>query len=178
MKANFIEVDRYTPYLLPPSVQDWLPEKHLARFVVEIVEQLDLNSLKESYAGRGSKPYHPEMLVTLLFYPTPFSNFYPTGIALIFSTTSSRTAFSTFPFFSKHIRRHTIADNCGEQFQAVFKRSTFQLRHPLQAFGHPDLDDGLPWHSKTPGLLVKHPNHPEREIHINPLLLLFGLSGF
>jgi transposase len=59
MKANFIEVDRYTPYLLPPSVQDWLPEKHLARFVVEIVEQLDLNSLKESYAGRGSKPYHP-----------------------------------------------------------------------------------------------------------------------
>jgi transposase len=68
MKANFIEVDRYTPYLLPPSVQDWLPEKHLARFVVEIVEQLDLRSLKESYAGRGSKPYHPEMLLALLFY--------------------------------------------------------------------------------------------------------------
>jgi transposase/IS5 family transposase len=68
MKVKFIEVDRYTPYLLPPSVQDWLPEKHLARFVVEIVEQLDLRSLKESYSGRGSNPYHPEMLLALLFY--------------------------------------------------------------------------------------------------------------
>lgn len=68
MKPNFVEVDRYTPYLLPPSVQDWLPQKHLARFVVEIVEQLDLRSLKESYAGRGSRPYHPEMMLALLFY--------------------------------------------------------------------------------------------------------------
>lgn len=68
MKAKFIEVDRVTQYLLPPSIQDWLPEKHLARFVVEIVEQLDLRSLKKSYAGRGSQPYHPEMLVALLFY--------------------------------------------------------------------------------------------------------------
>src|SRR5664280_1640902 len=68
MKAKFVEVDRYTPYLFPPSVQDWLPQKHLARFVVEIVEQLDLRSLKDSYAGRGSRPYHPEMLAALLFY--------------------------------------------------------------------------------------------------------------
>jgi transposase len=49
-------------------VQDWLPEGHLARFVVEIVEQLDLRSLKASYAGRGSQPYHPAMLLALLFY--------------------------------------------------------------------------------------------------------------
>lgn len=68
MKTNFVDVDRYTPYLLPPSVQDWLPENHLARFIVEIVEQLDLRSLKESYTGRGSRPYHPEMMLALLFY--------------------------------------------------------------------------------------------------------------
>ena len=68
MKPNFIEIDRDTPYLLPPSLQDWLPEKHLARFVVEIVEHLDLRELKKSYSGRGSRPYHPEMLVALLFY--------------------------------------------------------------------------------------------------------------
>jgi transposase len=68
MKSKFVEVDRETPYLLPPSLQDWLPEKHLARFVVEIVEQLDLRSLKVTYAGRGSQPYNPEMLVALLFY--------------------------------------------------------------------------------------------------------------
>jgi len=37
MKVTFVEVDRETLYLLPPSIQEWLPEKHLARFVVEIV---------------------------------------------------------------------------------------------------------------------------------------------
>lgn len=68
MKPNFIEVDRETLYLMPPSVQDWLPEGHLARFVVEVVEQLDLRSLKASYAGRGSQPYNPAMLLALLFY--------------------------------------------------------------------------------------------------------------
>jgi transposase len=49
-------------------VQDWLPKGHLARFVVEIVERLDLRSLKASYTGCGSKPYNPEMLLALLFY--------------------------------------------------------------------------------------------------------------
>ena len=68
MEPKFLEVDRETLYLLPPSVQDWLPEGHLARFVVEIVEQLDLRSLKASYAGRGSQPYNPAMLLALLFY--------------------------------------------------------------------------------------------------------------
>lgn len=68
MSVNFIEWDRKTPFLLPPSIEDWLPEGHLARFVVEIVEQLDLSSLKESYAGRGSQPHNPTMLIALLFY--------------------------------------------------------------------------------------------------------------
>jgi transposase len=68
MEPKFLEVDRETLYLLPPSVQDWLPEGHLARFVVEVVEQLDLRSLKASYAGRGSQPYNPSMLLALLFY--------------------------------------------------------------------------------------------------------------
>ena len=40
--SNLRPIDRQTPYLLPPSVEDWLPERHLARFVVEIIDQLDL----------------------------------------------------------------------------------------------------------------------------------------
>lgn len=68
MFTKFAPCDRATPYLLPPSVQDWLPKDHLARFVVEIVERLDLRSLKDSYSGCGSKPYNPEMLLALLFY--------------------------------------------------------------------------------------------------------------
>ena len=63
MRLKFVDVDRDTPYLFPPSVQDWLPEKHLARFVVDIVEQLDLRPIKASYSGRGSHPYPPEMLL-------------------------------------------------------------------------------------------------------------------
>lgn len=39
-----------TPGLLPPTVEDWLPEDHLARFVAEIVDQLDLSKLERAYA--------------------------------------------------------------------------------------------------------------------------------
>ena len=68
MAVEFIPIDRETPYIFPPCVQDYLPEGHLARFVVEIVEQLDLRALSAVYAGKGSKPYHPALLVALLFY--------------------------------------------------------------------------------------------------------------
>jgi hypothetical protein len=43
--SNFRAVDRGTAYLLPPSVDEWLPADHLARFVVEIIEQLDFSGL-------------------------------------------------------------------------------------------------------------------------------------
>lgn len=68
MSHTFRGLDRKTQFLLPPSMDDWLPEGHLARFVVEIVEQLDLTSIKAAYAGRGSRAHHPEMLLALLFY--------------------------------------------------------------------------------------------------------------
>ncbi|MBZ0089296.1 MAG: IS1182 family transposase [Thermoanaerobaculia bacterium] len=68
MARHFVPVDRDTSFLLPPSVQEWLPEGHLARFVVEIVEQLDLAPLEAAYTGRGSRAYHPGMLLGLLFY--------------------------------------------------------------------------------------------------------------
>lgn len=53
---------------MPPSVQDYLPEEHLARFVVDIVDQLDLCALSAVYAGKGKAPYHPAMLLALLLY--------------------------------------------------------------------------------------------------------------
>ncbi len=68
MSHTFRQVDRETLFLLPPSLDDWLPEGHLARFIVEIVAQLDLTLIKAAYAGRGSKAHHPEMLLALLFY--------------------------------------------------------------------------------------------------------------
>jgi transposase len=68
MPKKFLKFDRQTLYFMPPSIQDWLPEKHLASFVAEIVSHLDLRPLKDAYVGSGSKPYHPEMLLSLLFY--------------------------------------------------------------------------------------------------------------
>jgi transposase len=68
MPVKFVTIDRDTPYLLPASVQDYLPEDHLARFVVEMVDQLDMSTLLGVYAGKGKTPYHPAMLVALLFY--------------------------------------------------------------------------------------------------------------
>ncbi len=68
MAQRFIDVDRATPYLLPPSVEDWVEGKHLARFVVDVVDQLDLSALEGRYTGRGKKAYHPSLLVAVLFY--------------------------------------------------------------------------------------------------------------
>ncbi|MCJ7602222.1 MAG: IS1182 family transposase, partial [Desulfobulbaceae bacterium] len=68
MGSNFKDSNRHQQYLFPPSLQDWLPEDHLARFVVDIVSQLNLRPLSEAYAGRGSKAYHPDVLLSLLFY--------------------------------------------------------------------------------------------------------------
>ena len=68
MSVEFVSVDRVTPSMLPARVEDYVPEGHLARFVVEIVEQLDLSNMTAAYSGRGSMPYHPSMMVALLFY--------------------------------------------------------------------------------------------------------------
>ena len=54
--------------MLPPSVDEWLPRDHLARFVVEVIEQLDLSELTRQYAGRGSAAHHPAVLLGLLIY--------------------------------------------------------------------------------------------------------------
>jgi transposase len=66
--ANFRPIDRATPFLLPPSVEDWLPKDHLARFVVDIVDQLDLAGLARQYRGAGSAAYHPTVMLGLLIY--------------------------------------------------------------------------------------------------------------
>ena len=54
--------------MLPPSVDDWLTQDHLARFVVEVIDELDLSHLSGQYAGRGSKAHHPATLLAILVY--------------------------------------------------------------------------------------------------------------
>ena len=66
--SNFRTIDRETAYLLPPSVNEWLPERHLARFVVEVIDGLDLSAMSRSYRGTGSASYHPALLLGVLVY--------------------------------------------------------------------------------------------------------------
>ena len=72
--SHFQPITRTTNYLFPPSINDWLPEQHLARFVVEIVEQLDLREIVHAYKGSGKAPFHPALLLSILTYG------YATGI--------------------------------------------------------------------------------------------------
>jgi len=66
----------YRPYLsdqdflLPPRLNDWLPEDHLAYFVSDVVDQLDLSGIESVYEKeeRGQPPYHPRMMTKILIY--------------------------------------------------------------------------------------------------------------
>lgn len=66
--ANFRPTDRLTGFLMPPSIEEWLPQRHLARFVVEVIDGLDLTVMSKSYRGTGSACYHPAALLGLLVY--------------------------------------------------------------------------------------------------------------
>src|SRR5208283_4876593 len=66
----------YRPYfpeqdfLLPPSLREWLPESHLAYFVSDMIDQLDLSAIEGHYEReeRGQPPYHPRMMTKVLVY--------------------------------------------------------------------------------------------------------------
>ena len=65
---TFIGADREPVSFMPYDLNEWLPEDHLARFVVDIVDEMDLCSVYSSYSGKGSIPYDPKLLLSLLFY--------------------------------------------------------------------------------------------------------------
>jgi len=66
--SNFRPIDRDTGFLMPPSVDEWLPQRHLARFVVEVIAGLDLRAMTGSYRGSGEASYHPSLLLGILVY--------------------------------------------------------------------------------------------------------------
>jgi transposase len=70
MPQNFLSCDRDQPMLLPPDLREWLDEDHLAWFVIEAIEELDLEPFYASYRadGHGRAAHDPRMMVTLLTY--------------------------------------------------------------------------------------------------------------
>jgi len=112
---------------MPPSVQDWLPKEHLARFVVELVEHLDLRMVRESYAGRGSAAYHPEMLVALLFYG------YATGIRA--SRKLETATYESVPFRFIAANTHPDHDTISD-FRMRFLPQLTQIFEQLLVVAH------------------------------------------
>src|ERR1700723_3406510 len=103
--SNFRPIDRDTGFLLPPSVDEWLPERHLARFVVEVIGGLDLRSMTGSYRGSGEASYHPELLLGLIVYG------YATGV--FWSRKLERASYDSVAFrfiaANEHPDHDTIA---------------------------------------------------------------------
>ncbi len=70
MAYNIKTVNRQQIYLMPPSLQEWLPEKDMAWFIIDVVEQMDLGAYYRKYRadGRGREAYDPAMMLSLLVY--------------------------------------------------------------------------------------------------------------
>lgn len=136
----FHPIDRNTDYLLPPSVQEWLPEAHLARYVVDVVEGLDLSELERAYAGRGSDAYHPATLLSLLIYG------YATGT--FSSRKIERATYDSLAFRFIACNRHpdhdtlaTFRRRFGKAFQSAFVQVLQVAReNQLSRFGTVSLD--------------------------------------
>jgi transposase/IS5 family transposase len=138
--SRFHPIDRDTDFLLPPSVQEWLPEAHLARYVVDVVEGLDLSALERAYAGRGSDAYHPAMLLSLLIYG------YATGT--FSSRKIERATYDSLAFryiaCNLHPDHDTLASfrqRFGQQFESAFVQVLQVAReNQLSRFGTVSLD--------------------------------------
>jgi len=66
---RFKAYDTHQSYLLPPSPQEWLPDDHLAYFIDNVVDQLDLSEVFAGYEGtKGQPPYHPQMMIGVWLY--------------------------------------------------------------------------------------------------------------
>jgi transposase len=70
MAYNFRACDRDQAFLLPPDLRDWLPSDHLAWFILDVVDQLDLGPFLKAYRadGHGRAAYQPRMLLAVLLY--------------------------------------------------------------------------------------------------------------
>lgn len=138
--SRFRPVDRQTDFLLPPSVQEWLPEGHLARYIVEVIEGLDLSELTRAYAGRGSDAYHPAMLMALLIYG------YATGT--FSSRKLARATYDSLAFryiaCNSHPDHDTLATfrrRFGKEFESIFVQVLEVAReNQLSRFGTVSLD--------------------------------------
>jgi transposase len=116
--SNFRLIDRDTGFLMPPSVDEWLPQRHLARFVVEVVEGLDVRAMTSRYRGSGEASYHPQLLLGLIIYG------YATGV--FSSRKLERATYDSVAFRFIAANEHPDHDTI-----AVFRRRFLKQIEPL-----------------------------------------------
>jgi transposase len=112
---TFRHYDPTQSFLLPPSLDDWLPEEHTARFVAEVVDEMvDLSSIYDSYVeASGAPPYDPAMMLKLLLYA------YSTGV------TSSREMERRCQI---DVAFRWLSANAAPDYRSI---SRFRRRHAL-----------------------------------------------
>ena len=170
----FHPIDRDTDFLLPPSVQDWLPEGHLARYVVDVVEQLDLSALERAYAGKGSDAYHPATLLALLIYGYATATFSSRKI--------ERATYDSLAFryiaCNRHPDHDTLANfrkRFGKEFESAFVQVLQVAReNQISKFGTVSLD-GTKIHanaSRHSALSYGHAEKIEAQLKVEVLELL------
>jgi len=116
--SNFRPINRDMDFLMPPSVNDWLPQLHLARFVVEVIERLDLGSMTRSYRGSGEASYPPAILLALIIYG------YATGV--FSSRKLERATYDSVAFRFIAANQHPDHDTI-----ATFRRRFLKEIEPL-----------------------------------------------
>jgi transposase len=113
------------PYLLPPSPSEWLPEGHLAKFVLALVSELDLSTIEKAVQGkdpRGERPYAPAMMTALLLYA------YATGVFSSRRIEKATVEDLAFRFLSGNEHPHFTTIN---QFRATHREALAALFQQL-----------------------------------------------
>ena len=165
--SRFCPITRDVDFLLPPSVQEWLPEGHLARYVVDVVEGLDLREMERAYRGRGTQAYHPALLLALLIYG------YATGCHS--SRKIERATYDSLAFRFIAANRHPDHDTLASfrrRFAKEFEEAFVQVlriarENQLSRFGTVSLD-GTKIHanaSRHSALSYGHAEALEAQLH-------------
>ena len=118
--SNLRPVDPDTGFLMPPSVDEWLPQKHLARFVVVVIGGLDLRAMIGSYRGSGGASYHRTILLGILIHG------YASGVFSQGNRVKDRVR-NRQRFKSMHL----LDSWCGEQAWTARQRAARVSTRPL-----------------------------------------------
>src|SRR5690606_38740721 len=117
-KAPFKEYNQQQIQLLPPSLEELIPQNHLVRVVNQVVERLDISSIINQYPGGGASAYHPKMLIKVLLYGYAVKIYTGRKIAkalaqdvtFMWLAAYSRPDFRTINLFRSGILKDTIED--------------------------------------------------------------------